>query len=421
MAEIQAIQFTHQGVSVTVTPENKDKIIKLLDTMATVPSGKRALKNLSRYKTQVYMTESLGATTCGYYMDSQNKIALSASLGEDSLISTFTHEARHAEQYHDNGARAAQNSTLNARSRLLLERCMEADAQCAALEVCNQLAVRKNKAPLQVFSTKYPEIADAYKKEHSYSDAFKGWFDQTGVMSLYEAGYIGETAVRSVRFKSVKSEYENLSAKKMEEICGEYCDDFKDFIQNDKRAKTIQPITRAFLELRNAADVAKGSESDNSIRGLPVRTAGGNEGGMQERIGQDLKRYIGRKQYDDMHNSMMYTAFDRAADMLIADAKTSENATKTYDSKRSRIFMYMATCLERGVSADILNLCPDLHPDDKQFFKLKTRSYGSGANTSKLSEEEKVLHRRNLNRIAGEMKIDSAFLQKAAATRNEHS
>lgn len=413
----QTIQFTHQGVSVTATPENKEKVTKILDTMAAASSGRRALKNLSRYKTQVYMTESLGATTCGFYLDCENKIALSASAGENALIGTFAHEARHAEQYHDNGAKAAENSTLNARSKLLLERCMEADAQCAALEVCNQLAVRGNKGPLTAFSNDYPEIADAYKKEHSYSDAFKGWFDQTGIMSLYEASYIGELAVRSVRFKSIKTEYENLPAKKMEEICGEYCDDFTDFIQKDKKARTVQPITKAFLEMRNAADVAKGSETDDFIRSLPVRTSGGNEGGMQVRIGQDLKKYIGQRRYNDMHNSMMYQAFDRTADMLIADAKTSESATKCYDNKRGKIFMYMATCLERGVSPDVLNLCPDMHPDDKQYFRLKNRN----TRAPKLSEEEKAKHRRNLNRIAGEMKIDPTLLQRAAALREQNN
>lgn len=406
-AQKQKNRFTCSGLSVFARDEEKAK--RILGSLEKIPVGKYSLKKLAEYQTEIYFSDTLGEKAIGCYCDDSNRIFLSTAFSEACLKTTLVHEATHAVQ-HRNGATEMKNENLNARSRLLLDRCLEADAQCAALEAANQFAVRGDKAPLEAFRLDAPEMVEAFNRDKSYSDAYKAWFDNRYIVEAYERAYIGEKVISSMKSRNASDEeFEVASVSRLERVCGLYCDDFKDFVRNDKKALTLHPLTKAFLELKNAANVAKGAETDVSVKSLPALK--NKNSPDSARMFSEMKNLLNARQYGDTGNHLMYLSLQRVLDTLEKDSLKNESAPSAYDSKRERIFMYMATSLERSAPKSILKSCSEMSKDDYRILQLHAQKMRAPAR--ELTETELNTHRRNLNRIAGEIKIPHAVLQQS--------
>lgn len=399
-------RFTCNGLSVVARDEGRAK--RILESLEKISVGRYTLKKLAEYQTEVCFSDTLGEKAIGCYCDDSNKIILSTTFSEACLKTTLVHEGTHAVQYRK-GADRLKKENLNARFRLLLERCMEADAQCAALEAANQFAARGDKAPLESFRLDAPEMVDAYNRDQSYTDAYKAWFDNKYIVEAYERAYIGESVIRSMKSKNVEEEKPEIaSIAGLDRICGLYCDDFKDFARNDKKAVRVHPLTKAFLELKNAANVAKGAESDTSIKTLPVEE-NKNSPDSAKMFGE-MKRFLSARQYGDTGNHLMYISLQRTLDSLEKDSLKDESSPSAYDGKREKIFMYMATSLERGAPKSILKSCSEMSRDDRQFLQLHAQKMRAPAR--ELTETELNTHRRNLDRLAGEIKVSPFVLQQ---------
>lgn len=401
----QKESFTYNGIPVVAQDQKKAE--RILDSLSKIGVGKYSLKKLAEYQTEICFSDTLGERAIGCYCDDINKIVLSTAFSEACLKTTLVHEATHAVQ-HRNGASELKNENLNAASRLLLDRCLEADAQCASLEAAHQFSRRGDKAPLEAFTLDAPQMVRAFDREKSYTDAYKAWFDDRYVVEAYERAYIGENVIRSMKVRDVSNESPEIaSASRLERICGLYCDDFKEFVRKDKRASMLHPLTKAFLELKNAANIAKGAEADISVKSLPV--AENRNAADSAKMFSEMQQFLKTSRYKDSGNGLMYLSLQRTIDSLAKNASKDGTEPSGYDNRREKIFMYMATALEKGAPKSILKCSSAMPQEDRQLLQL--HAHKMRAPSRDLTDEETRMHRRNLDRLAGEIKINPLIMQ----------
>lgn len=413
----QELRFEYNGIPVVCDASNREKIETLLKDMGQIRIGKNVLQDLRKYKTEIHMMNGMSGNADGYYSSSQNTIILSGACSLNRLKGALVHEATHARQNH-NGAMELRRLNLNARTKIVLERSMEADAECTALEACNQFAARGDSGPLKSFTECAPDIVHAYNKEKSYTDAFKGWFEQRGLVGLYENHYTGTTVIESVRSKETCEEFDSVPLSRIDRICGFYCDDFADFMRKDKRAISVEPVTKALIEAQNAINLARGGTVDTSIKSIPVRPTDGERDPIPVMMKKELEKSVSSSKYHDSFNQTVYQALTRTLNAVTADACQSPEKPRSYDPQREKLFIYMVAALENGAPRSVLKCCSDLDKQDKQFLQLKAQTMH--APVRDLTPEETQRHRRNIDRIAGGITIDQSFIQRSNIINARH-
>lgn len=126
-------------------------------------------------------------------------LILNPAFPEDRLVSTFVHEARHAEQ-DGNATWTEDRGKLTLKSDIMLSRAQEADAQAAATAVCFEIRANTgNGGPLSEMCKNYPFIVGYLTQEAKDKNApvtnkmiqgaFKAWYMDTGMMETYEQCY----------------------------------------------------------------------------------------------------------------------------------------------------------------------------------------------------------------------------------------
>ena len=182
----------------SLCPEkDRPRMIALINRLAKSEQGMDALtvavKNGYRF---TFMAEDKKANGSTNFFS--KRVTLNPFRSDDKLIGTLCHECRHAGQNARSSVLRFEGS-WDIRSNLLYNRAMEADAQACALAACKELELRGDKRPYAEFKEKYPEIestfAKAYEKDgritdNAMTEAFKGWYDQERIKTLYEQGYI---------------------------------------------------------------------------------------------------------------------------------------------------------------------------------------------------------------------------------------
>lgn len=235
----------------------------------------------------------------------KKRVHLNPTFDDGKLIATLAHETRHAQQ-HRRGV--PEFYTTDMATEVRLRRATEADAQAASAQVALEIrAATKDDSVWRAFAQTAPVIAAAVMKPSiekslgmvvedqasTMRDAFKGWFDQSAIVSAYEERYlrgpmtsIGFLPVwaRLNTFKDMTFSDHMTSQQIVETVCatnngGCY---FKNDpnVLNTSRMCSIQPETyrtaEHFFKMRR--DLT-GRAEDRSFRGLPTR--GDNGGGVR--------------------------------------------------------------------------------------------------------------------------------------------
>ncbi|MBR1777012.1 MAG: hypothetical protein IJ752_00290 [Alphaproteobacteria bacterium] len=265
----EAEQFNIHGVKVNVTPSEKQFAQDLFDSLASIPTGRKAIEDMKKYKVDFYLQTALG-TAGGYFDPENNQIVMAKSLGMDFMEFALVHEARHLLQ-NNQGRDEAEAQNLDYASRLMINRATEADAQTQAIKACKEWEAQGHDAPMKRFEKHYKPIVDAYNKSHSLSDAFKGWYDDERIAASYEQGYDVEVYLEGLTGRADHRTPVSLKPADISKFCGgERVEGFEEFMES-KQARQVHLLTKTAVELYDEASAAKGALRDPSLANVPVR------------------------------------------------------------------------------------------------------------------------------------------------------
>ena len=269
-------QFDIHGVKVNVTPSEKQFAQDLFDSLASIPTGRQAIEDMKKYKVDFFLETALG-TAGGYFDPEKNQIVMAKSLGMDFMEFALVHEARHLLQ-NNLGRDMAEAKNLDYASRLMINRATEADAQTQAIKACKEWEAIGHDAPMKRFEQHYKPMVDAYDKNNSLSDAFKGWYDDERICASYEQGYDVGPCLKHLnrnKFKEYTSynsiEPVSLKPADIKAFCGgDRVEGFEEFLDGQK-ARQVHLLTKTVLELYDEVGAANHLPRDPSLKDVPVR------------------------------------------------------------------------------------------------------------------------------------------------------
>lgn len=276
----------------------KKRLTALINAIAqNSPTGRKLLEDAAQ--NGYALGFAVQRNSFGSCCRDKKRILLNPTFDDNTLIATLTHETRHAQQ-HQRGV--PEFYTTDFATEVRLRRATEADAQAAAAQVALEIrAATKDESVWRAFAQTAPIIAAAVMKpsiekplgmvaddqSSTMQDAFKGWFDQSAMMTVYESRYLRDP-MRSVGFLPV---WERLSVFKempfskhltsqqiVETVCatnkGECYFKHDPHILNEPQMCAVTPETKAvanhFFEMRR--DIT-GKAKDPSVSPLPIRSA----------------------------------------------------------------------------------------------------------------------------------------------------
>lgn len=266
--------YSIHGVNVHVTPSEKQFAQEIFDSLAKIPTGRKAIEDMKKYKVDFFLETALG-TAGGYFDPEKNQIVMAKSLGRDFMEPALVHEARHLLQ-NNLGRDAAEAQNLDYASRLMINRATEADAQTQAIQACKEWEAIGYDAPIKRFTKHYKPIVDAYNKNNSLSDAFKGWYDDERISASYEQGYDVEVYLDNLATEADYRQPVSLKPADIAKFCGgDRVEGFEEFLDS-KQARQVHLLTKTAVELYDEATAAKGAPRDPSLANVPVRDLKGN-------------------------------------------------------------------------------------------------------------------------------------------------
>ncbi|MBO4520280.1 MAG: hypothetical protein J5787_03655 [Alphaproteobacteria bacterium] len=261
--------FKIHGVNVHVTPSEKQFAQDLFDSLASIPTGRKAIEDMKKFKVDFFLETALG-TAGGYFDPEKNQIVMAKSLGMDFMEFALVHEARHLLQ-NNQGRNEAEAQNLDYASRLMINRATEADAQTQAIKACKEWEAIGHDAPMKRFEQHYKPIVDAYNKRGSLSDAFKGWYDDDRIASSYEQGYDVDVYLNNLTAEPDYREPVSLTPADIAHFCGgDRVEGFEEFLDS-KQARQVHLLTKTAVELYDEAAAAQGAPRDPSLKNVPVR------------------------------------------------------------------------------------------------------------------------------------------------------
>lgn len=267
-------KFTIRGVNVCVSAEEKPFVEELFSSLAAIPTGRRAIEDMKKYKTEFLLETSMG-TTGGCFEPGNNRIVMAKSMGMDFMQFALVHEARHLLQ-DKQGRHEVEEKNLDYASYLMINRATEADAQTQALQACLEWQAQGHIEPMKCFEKCYKTITDAYHKNNSLSDAFKGWYkDETNVAS-YEHSYDVVPYLSCLTEEPRKDPLVSLKPAEIAKFCGaDRVENFERFL-NSRQAGHVNLMTKTALEFYDVVSMTKGAPHDSSLDNIPVRDLKGN-------------------------------------------------------------------------------------------------------------------------------------------------
>lgn len=262
-------QFDIYGVKVNVAPSEKQFAQDLFDSLASIPTGRKAIEDMKKYKVDFFLETALG-TAGGYFDPENNQIVMAKSLGMDFMEFALVHEARHLLQ-NNTGRDEAEAQNLDYASRLMINRATEADAQVQAIQACKEWEALGHHAPMKRFEKHYKPIVDRFNPSQSLSEAFKGWYDDERIAASYEQGYDVEVYLNNLTTCADNRQPVSLKPADIAKFCGgDRVENFEEFL-NSKQARQVHLLTKTAVELYDEATAAKGAPRDPSLANVPVR------------------------------------------------------------------------------------------------------------------------------------------------------
>ena len=276
-------EFIVHGVKVNIRPSEKEFVQELFDALAAIPTGRQAIEDMKKYNATLLL-EPGSEKEGGFYDQHNNNVVLNPALGLECSKFCLVHEARHLLQYNQ-GRREAEALDLDYASRLMINRATEADAQAQAMQACKEWEAIGQNGPLKSFEKHFKPIVDAYNKNNSISDAYKGWYADEHITASYEQGYDVEYYINTdlYTFNPENRRYlpkeppadcpppVSLKPSDIAKFCGgDRIEDFEEFM-NSKEARQVHLLTKVTAELHDELMFAAFGVRDPSLADIPVR------------------------------------------------------------------------------------------------------------------------------------------------------
>lgn len=334
-AEEVVVAYKIHGVNVNVAPSEKKFVDDLFDSLASIPTGQNAIKDMQKYGVNFYLETALGSSG-GYFNPENNQIVMAKSLGMDFMEFALVHEARHLWQ-NNQGRNEAEEQNLDYATRLMINRATEADAQTQAIQACKEWEAQGHDAPIRRFEKHYKPITDRFAKTPTLSEAFKGWYDDERITAAYELGYDINPAVKSLFRKPDQRPYVSLKPADIAKFCGgERVDGFETFLES-AQARQVHLLTKTVLEMHDATATAKGAPADASLKTVPLRNLHGNAA-AQMYAAKNIAET--RKQIQfcmplDPRKSVVSKSVLRAIDAVEKINQAAINGTKDAEAEKS--------------------------------------------------------------------------------------
>ena len=273
----------------------KRRMVSLINTIAnSSPTGRKILEDAAKngyslgFKTQ--------SDSFGFCDEAKKIIRLNPRSNDAKLITTLAHEARHTQQ-HMTGI-SNDRCHYDVATELKLRRATEADAQAAAAQTALEIrAATKNDSVWNSFKKTYSKLSSGIKEpplskslddvvkdsDKHMQDAFKGWFNQAGLISSYEIGYM-YAYIYAIEYNSKLKAFKDLpfegslsSADILKTICvnakgQSYFADDLNIMEREPEMCGISTETRSAVK-RFFEDREKltGKPQDKSYENLPDR------------------------------------------------------------------------------------------------------------------------------------------------------
>ncbi len=345
-------QYDLYGVKVNVTPSEKKFAEDLFDSLAAIPTGRKAIEDMKKYKVDFFLETALG-TAGGYFDPENNQIVMAKSLGMDFMEFALVHEARHLLQ-NNQGRNEAEEQNLDYASRLMINRATEADAQTQAIQACKEWEAQGHDAPMKRFEKHYKPIVDRFNRSQSLSDAFKGWYDDERISASYEQGYDVKPAVKTLFRKPDARPYVSLKPADIGKFCGaDRVDGFEEFLES-KQARQVHLLTKTVMEMYDAAATAKGAPHDPSLNSVPVRDLNGNTAAQMyaDKYIKETRKQVQFCMPLDPRKSAVSKSVLRAVDAVEKINQAAINGKKDVESEKA------IQTEKKAVHAQMQNLNP---------------------------------------------------------------
>lgn len=338
----EVLKYKLHGVNVNATAKEEKFVNDLFDSLASIPTGQKALSDMAKYGVEFKLESALGSAG-GYFDPEHNEIVMAKSLGMDFMEFALVHEARHLLQ-NNLGRNEAEEQNLDYATRLMINRATEADAQTQAIIACKEWEAQGHLAPLKRFEKHYAPMINAYNKNQSLSDAFKGWYDDERIASSYEFGYDIEPALQQLDCCDTRP-LVSMQPSEIAKFCGgDRVENFDAFMNSDK-ARQIHLLTQTCFDMYNVSAIAGGAERDTSIMNSPLRDLSKNADARlysDKYIKETREEFVVEKEdtfEQVMTNSIgrMITAVEKA-DAARKTGKTDVAAEKAIENEK--IFAY---------------------------------------------------------------------------------
>ena len=339
-------QYDLYGVKVNVTPSEKKFAEDLFDSLASIPTGRKAIEDMKKYKVDFFLETALG-TAGGYFDPENNQIVMAKSLGMDFMEFALVHEARHLLQ-NNQGRNEAEEQNLDYASRLMINRATEADAQVQALQACKEWEAQGHDAPLYRFEKHYQPIVKRFNQSQSLSDAFKGWYDDERISASYEQGYDVEPYLSMISEQPDKRPYVSLKPADIAKFCGgDRVDGFEEFLES-KQARQVHRMTKTAIELYDEAATAKGAPRDPSLKDIPLRSLSGNFGAQMYAMKylQETKETFSPEKTEDPEKKEIFSVIStcvslvkkiHAVEVASYNSRRDENAEKALQAEKKKM------------------------------------------------------------------------------------
>ena len=261
---------------------SKDYPKRLKDITARLSKDKDAAALLDEAKKagfKIRMAKGIGVY--GGADPDKKFIILNTDYNNGVLIGTLAHELRHIHQYGRGAYPDIEN--LTAKSYLMQNRAMEADAQAFATAVCYNLAGQGDAEPLKEFAKNDAPIVNAFQKDIAKGEdeakfsAFKAWYQNHKIVDIYDSFQADD-------LQNIDDYDEGMFATKLsaKQIVGMICDNgtkkgsyFKASpnLLETPEFITISDVNKANIKEILSEDILREDFGvcDNSINKLPTR------------------------------------------------------------------------------------------------------------------------------------------------------
>ena len=224
------------------------------------------------------------AGTAGLHKGKFKTITLNPTLSDDNMVGVLAHEARHACQYLNNVEWDIHHDTI--KTKIMLDRAMEADAERAACVTCWQLKQNGDEPAYAAFEKDSILVAKGFEYSlnetgsfyKASTEAFKSWYQNPSRKNAYDKAYIVKTLERAKSIDAgnlLKFDKDSTCKEIINKVCFDengknYFIDNPEILEKGRNIGVYPETMDCIKDFMKYRQEEHGLEPDKSINEIPV-------------------------------------------------------------------------------------------------------------------------------------------------------